>query len=180
MKITIGGPPGSGTTTISKMVMGKFCLEHIYAGKIFRDMAAKRGLTLEEFSAAAEKDDNFDRSVDRLQKEMAKDGTITEGRLAAFMVEKPDLKIWLDAPLDVRVARIAKRESLSPQKVKSMTVKRQQSETERYKKYYGIDIYDLSFYDLVINTDKWDADDVFAIVESAITPLVRATQEIKK
>jgi len=177
MRLTIGGPPGSGTTTIAGMIAKGFCLEHIYAGMIFREMAKERGLSLEEFSLIAERDGCFDNTVDKKLAEGAKENTITEGRMAAFVVEAPDIKIWLDAPLETRVSRISDREGRSVEKIREMTVKRQDSETQRYESYYGVDIYDLSQYDIVINTEKWNQEGVCAIVESAITHLVRATQE---
>jgi len=179
MRLTIGGPPGSGTTSIAKLLADAHGLVHIYAGLIFRDMAREKDLSLAEFGKLAEKDDSFDRSVDERMAEMALSGpdTIAEGRMAAFVVEAPDIKIWLDAPLDVRVSRIAGREGLAEDKVRAMTMDRQESETQRYQRYYGIDIYDLSCYDIVINTEKWHIDGVYKILDSAITHLVRATQD---
>ncbi|MBN1786198.1 MAG: AAA family ATPase [Candidatus Methanofastidiosa archaeon] len=177
MRITIGGPPGSGTTTIAMMLAKRYGLEHIYAGKIFREMAIEKGLSLEEFGRLAENDESIDRSVDKRLAEKAVEKTITEGRMAAFMVEEPDVKIWLDAPLKVRVSRISSREGLEEEAVREMTIKRQESENQRYRRYYGVDIYDLSHYDIVINTEKWNEEGVYAIVDSAITHLVRATQE---
>ena len=42
MKITIGGLPGSGTTTVSRILSEKLNLEWISAGKIFRELAKER------------------------------------------------------------------------------------------------------------------------------------------
>jgi cytidylate kinase len=179
MRLTIGGPPGSGTTSIAKMLSENHGLSYIYAGMIFREMAKEKGLSLAEFSRLAESDESFDRSVDKRMAELAMAGkdTIEEGRMAAFVVQAPDIKIWLDAPLDVRVSRIADREGLTEDMVKAMTIDRQKSETQRYRRYYEIDIYDLSNYDIVINTENWNVHGVYKILDSAITNLVRATQE---
>ncbi|HOP09838.1 MAG TPA: AAA family ATPase [Candidatus Methanofastidiosa archaeon] len=179
MRLTIGGPPGSGTTSIARMLSSDHGLIHIYAGMIFREMAKERGLSLAEFSRLAESDESFDRSVDERMAKLAiadKD-SIAEGRMAAFVVEDPDIRIWLDAPFNVRVARIAEREGLTEEIVKAMTIDRQKSETQRYQRYYGVDIYDLSNYDIVINTEKWNVQGVYRILDSAITNLVRATQD---
>ena len=48
--ITISGPPGSGTTTISKLLSKRLKLPHVYAGEIFRKEAEKKGMTLSDFS----------------------------------------------------------------------------------------------------------------------------------
>jgi cytidylate kinase len=178
MKITIGGPPGSGTTTVARRVAETLGYTYLYAGKVFRDMAAEYGMTLEEFGVRAEEDDSYDRAVDDRMRELATDDSVVEGRMSAFVVDRPDIKFWLDAPLRVRINRIVEREALSEIDAYKKTTRRQECETLRYRTYYGVDIYDLSQYDVVINTEKWDADGVYAIVMSAITNLVRATQEL--
>ena len=38
---------------------------------------------------------------------------------------------------------------------------RRESENERYMKYYGLHIYDMSLYDIVIDTTDRDAESVF-------------------
>ncbi len=178
MKITIGGPPGSGTTTVAKHVAMALGYTYLYAGKVFRDMAAEYGMSLEEFGARAETDDSYDRAVDDRMRELATDNSVIEGRMSAFVVDGPDIRVWLGAPLQVRINRIVEREALSEVDAHRKTARRQECEALRYRTYYGVDIYDLSQYDVVINTEKWDADGVYAIVMSAITNLVRATQEV--
>ena len=36
MRVTIGGPPGSGKTTVAKIVSNEIGYKHIYTGDIFR------------------------------------------------------------------------------------------------------------------------------------------------
>ena len=115
----------------------------------------------------AEVDESIDLAVDRIQKERAQDNTVVEGRMAAFMVDA-DLKIWLSAPLPVRAERIAKRESILYEESLTKIKEREASEKRRYEKYYNVDIEVMDAYDLVINTELWDADSVFAIVKAAI------------
>lgn len=167
MIVTVGGSPGSGTTTLSKKVCSAFGFTHVYAGKIFREMAQARGVSLEEFSKQAEADETIDLEVDKRQKELAHENTVVDGRIAAHMVDA-DLKIWLSASLDVRAKRVAGREGISYEEALRDVAEREISEKKRYKKYYNIDIDDISVYDLVINTNLWDAEGVFQIVKAAI------------
>ncbi len=167
MILTVGGLPGSGTTTLSRKVSEQFSLTHVYAGKIFREMAQEKGVSLEEFSTKAEADETIDVEVDQRQIELAGENTVVEGRMTAHLVDA-DLKIWLAAPLDVRAQRVSARETISYEESLEKITKREKSEKKRYKKYYTIDIDDLSVYDLVINTRLWDAEGVFQIVKAAI------------
>ena len=50
MKITISGLPGSGTTTVAKLLAERLGYKLISAGDVFRKLAMERGMTLEEFS----------------------------------------------------------------------------------------------------------------------------------
>lgn len=167
MIITVGGYPGSGTTTLSKKIEGAYRLTHVYAGKIFREMAAERGVSLEELGNLAETDDTIDLEVDHTQKMLAVDNTVVEGRITAFLIEA-DLKIWLSASLEVRAQRICERENILYEESVRRILKREKSEKKRYQTYYAIDLDDLSLYDLVINTVLWDAEGVFQIVKTAI------------
>jgi cytidylate kinase len=45
---------------------------------------------------------------------------------------------------------------------------REVSEAGRYRSYYGIDLEDQSFYDISLNTARWDAETVLDIVLSAV------------
>jgi cytidylate kinase len=166
MIVTVGGLPGSGSTTLAKRIAVNYGLTHVYAGQIFRGMAQKRGVSLAEFGRMAEEDEAIDVMVDEEQKKLAVDGTVVEGRVTAYLVDA-DIKIWLTAPLPVRVERVQSREKIVND-ITEQIVKRETSERKRYKKYYNINVDDLSVYDLVINTRLWDADGVFAIVKAAI------------
>jgi CMP/dCMP kinase len=168
MILTVGGPIGSGKTTVASAVAKRFRLRHISAGVIFREMARQRDLSLEDFSKLAESDDSFDQLVDERQKELAKEGSaIVDGRLSGRFIDG-DIKIWLTAPFELRAQRVAKREEVDITKAKADMQKREKSEAARYKKIYSIDIYDLSHYDVVLNTALWSAEGVIEIIETLI------------
>jgi len=176
MIITIGGLPGTGTTTISKLVSEKYGLKHVCAGFIFRDMAKEMNMELGEFSKYAEKNPEIDKMIDKKQVELAARGNIIlEGRLAAWMLKnndiKPTLSIWLMAPPMVRCKRISERESEDINTALKNMVNRENSEKKRYKEIYNIDIDDLSIYDIVIDSSTWDIEGVFNIICEAIDNL---------
>lgn len=170
--ITISGLPGSGKTTVARLVAQALCLEHVYAGDIFRRQAAARGLSLEEYARRAETDHSIDRALDAQMRERARQGNaVLEGRLAAFMADEaraPALRVFLDAPEEVRAARIAGREGGEVAERLPQMQAREASDARRYCEIYGFDYHDRSRYDLVLGTDGRSPDELAAaIVERA-------------
>ncbi len=169
MIITISGPPGSGKSTLAKLLSVKLGMELVSVGDIFRKKAENRCMSLEEFGLLAKRSEDIDRKIDEEQKRIAeeKDNIILEGRLSGFLVDA-DLKVWLKAPLEIRAERIAQREGKSCSAAMAETSEREQCERERYLNYYNIDIKDLSVYDLVIDSSKWNPEEISEIVVKAI------------
>jgi cytidylate kinase len=177
MQITVSGLPGSGTTTISKLLAEYYELELISSGEIFRRLAKERGMTLAEFGSLAEKDPSIDLAIDKNQRAIIRcqDNLVLESRLAGHMASGvPNvLKIWVKAPLPVRVKRIQKRErSISFDEEFKKTVLREKSEALRYMNYYNIDIGDLSIYDIVIDSERWNQYQTLDILRVAIDSLI--------
>jgi cytidylate kinase len=170
MRITISGLPGSGTTTVAKLLSTELSMELISAGEMFRQIANEKELQLEQFAKLAENSDDFDRQIDKKQGEeaMKRGNVIVEGRLSGFFVSDADLKIWLKAPVEVRARRIAAREGIAYEEALSSMKNREQSENTRYEKYYGINLDDLSIYDLVIDSSRWSERDVVEMIKAAV------------
>jgi cytidylate kinase len=140
-------------------------------------MSRERGFSLAEFGALAERDPSIDLDIDKNQKSIihSRENIILESRLAGHMAQgRPDvLKVWIKAPLLIRVKRIQRREKMvSFDEELKKTVERERSEALRYKNYYGIDITDLSIYDIVIDSEKWNQYQTLDILRIAIDSLV--------
>ena len=173
MRITISGPPGSGKTTACNKLSEILGLKAVVFGKIFREMAAEKHLSLNEFGALAEKDPSIDEAIDSKILEIARENEdiILESRLSAYMLSRnniPAFKIHLWASPEVRMSRIGTREGQPLEDAIKETLQRQVSEAKRYKMYYDIDINDMSVYDLVVDTDKLDPDGVIDAILKAI------------
>lgn len=173
MRITISGPPGSGKTTACNRLSEILGLKAVVFGKIFRELAAEKHLSLIEFGELAEKDPSIDEAIDAKILEIARanEDIILESRLSAYMLSRnsiPAFKIHLWASPEVRMSRIGVREGQSLEDAKRETVERQASEAKRYMMYYNIDINDMSVYDLVVNTDELDPDGVIDTILKAI------------
>jgi cytidylate kinase len=180
MLLTVSGPAGSGKSTTAAGLAETLDLEHVSGGDIFRDLAAERGYTPVEFNELAEEDERIDRDLDRRLYRIARDrdGLVLESRLAGWLAgDYADFRIWLDAPLGVRAARIADREGKAVDRAREETRRRERSERKRYADYYDVHIDDLSIYDLVVNTARWTAADVRAILATAIERYDSGTDE---
>jgi len=130
-------------------------------------------VTLAEFGELAEKDDSIDIQIDKRQQEIAasRNNIILEGRLAGHMAPHA-LKVWIKAPMEVRVQRIVDREKTSFKQSLEETLEREASEALRYREIHGIDINDLSIYDLVIDSDRWDQFQIVHILSTCIDALM--------
>jgi len=170
MIVTIGGSVGSGKSTLAKEIASRFDLKHISAGAVMRQMAKEKGMDLLEFSRLAQENPQIDREIDEGQKQMADGNCVVEGRLSAHFI-KPDISIWLKAPLDVRATRVGHRENISPEEAEKRITEREASEKKRYKEFYNIELNDMGKYDIILNSGKFDIDSTTKIVSSAIDSL---------
>jgi cytidylate kinase len=169
LKITVSGPPGSGKSTLSKLLSARLGMELVSMGDIFRKLANDRCMSLDELGTLARCNDEIDRKLDEAQKKIAKekDNIILEGRLSGFLVDA-DLKVWLKAPLEIRAERIAKRENKPVSSAMKETSEREECERVRYLNYYNIDIRDLSVYDIVIDSSRLSPEEICEIVGKAV------------
>ena len=157
MLITISGVPGSGKTTVAKLLAARLGLPHVYAGDLYRQEAKKRGLSLEQFNRLAESDHSIDRQLDAAMAARARQGNVVlEGRLAGYLAAEDRLdalKVWLDASDEVRAQRVGQREGRDWRGVLEENRVRHGSDSKRYQVIYGYDLADTGVYDVVLSTD---------------------------
>lgn len=177
MIVVVGGPPGSGKTTLAERLAAARGHVLVSAGQTFRRMAADRGLDLAAFGAKAEQDHGIDRELDGrvledvLRHDARGDDVVVDGRIQAHLLRErgiPCLKVWVDAPLDVRVARISQREGKDVAEVRRELQERERSERVRYQAIYGIDLRETRIYDLVIDSSDKTPEEVAALVRARV------------
>ncbi len=166
--VTISGLPGSGTTTVARLLEKETGITYVYSGDIFRKMAKKYNMSLEDFGRYCEKHKEVDEELDRYQLEILKKGNvILEGRISGWIAYRntiDSLKVILEAELETRVERIIKREKGDFKKRKQEIIEREKSEATRYKNYYDIDVCDTSIYDLVIDSSDKTPEEIVEII----------------
>jgi len=160
MKIAVSGKSGCGNTSVSRLMAEK--LELAFINFTFRSIAAEKELSLKEVLERAAKDDWWDREVDNRQVAMAKKagGCVLGSRLAIWLLEEADLRVYLKAKPETRAKRIVKREGGSLAEVTAFTIERDKQDKERYLRIYNIDNDDYSFADLIVETDNMTIEEI--------------------
>ena len=166
--ITISGTPGSGKSTVAKILEKKLGIKYIYSGLIFRQLAEEHNMELEKFGKFCEQNSEIDKKLDDRQLEILKEGNvILEGRLAGWIAYKnniPALKVSIDTDIETRAKRIVNREKGSIDFRKKEIIERERSESLRYMNYYGIDLKDKSIYDLLIDSKNISPEEIVEII----------------
>lgn len=152
MIIAVSGLTGSGKNTLGELLAKELGYKLICP--TFKDLALKEKISLMEFQKKAEKDENIDKKFDAVLKEMVaktNGNCVITTWLGPWMVDA-DFRIKVSAPLEIRAERVAKRDGMTVAQAKKHVKERDDNNQKRYKKVYGIDIYDESKFDAVLNS----------------------------
>ncbi|MCI8314856.1 MAG: AAA family ATPase [Lachnospiraceae bacterium] len=164
MNITITGNLGSGKSSVAK-ILNERGYEYSSTGNIFRQLAMENGLSVEEFNkkvneAAKSGDHSVDKMIDDTTTKIGeeRDNVVFDSRLAWHFAPK-SFKVFIITDIDEASRRVfhdslrANSESYESQEAcKKALINRQKLETVRYQEVYHIDYYDMSNYNLVIDS----------------------------
>ncbi len=169
MRITISGPPGSGKTTVAKLLSRKLDYPLVSAGEVFRKKAMAMGMDIIEFSRYAENNPDVDYSIDEEIVSIAAnmDDVVIDSRLGGWMLHRkgiPAFKIYITASPEIRAKRIQKRDGGDFDKVLEDMLIRENSEKKRYGELYGINFDDLSIYDAVIDSSTRSPEEIISLI----------------
>lgn len=173
IRIAVSGQSGCGNTTVSRKLAERFGLR--FVNYTFRSIAEEDSITFDEVTHRAEQSDEDDLRVDKTQIRLAREApSVLGSRLAIWLLEEADLKVFLTASLETRAGRILKREGGVLEQKIATTMARDARDHSRYMRIYGIDNYDYRVADLVINTNRLEASQVVDIVEVAAKAIIQS------
>ncbi len=170
VRVTVSGHPGSGTSTLVTNLCGKLNWSNVNGGDIFREEAARRGVTLEDFSELCLSNKEVDRELDaELKRRMLLDGgpEVVESRLAGWWAYKLELscaRVWIDVSEEERAKRVVNREGGTIDGQRSKIIQRMDADSERYSALYGINLDSLEPYDCIIEGDNLSPESVLSVV----------------
>ncbi|MFT5036740.1 MAG: cytidylate kinase [Candidatus Azotimanducaceae bacterium] len=164
--ITVSGKPGSGKSSTSDKVAELLSYTRYSAGEQARKYIRENKITLALFNKMAEDDRSIDQAIDEvLRKFREQSDVVIDSRLGFYWIPE-SFKVYLDLNIDVATARIYRDIDSNEGRLKSGEVansmsevtqhvkNRLENEKRRYRALYGVNPYDLSHYDLVIDTAR--------------------------
>ncbi len=153
--ITVTGLSGSGTSTTCRLLSQETHLEYIYAGALFREMAAENNMDVETFGVHAETHPEIDRELDNKMIERAQQGNvIIEGRMISCLVREHKiaaLTVLINADTTIRAERVAGRENLDRESALKKIADRDKRDRKRYYDLYGLDPLEDKWYNIIID-----------------------------
>lgn len=178
--ITISGKPGSGKSSTADKVAELLGYTRHSSGDMVRRVLAKHHMTLEEYNQKAAEDHDLDAEVDeQLRALRDKKDIVIDSRLGFYWLPE-SFKVYLDLDLEIATARIFKDtvsnamrssvESTSSASLADVTRNvrdRMLTEQSRFRQLYGVDPYDKSHFDLVIDTSRQNPQSVAIAVFDA-------------
>ena len=171
--ITISGNLGSGKSTISRILQEEFNYQILAVGDLVRDIALKKGMSINEFNEYIKDKPEYDKIIDSQIEEIGtnNDKLIFVSRTAWYFVPQ-SFKIYLYVNEDEGAKRILKDNIRLNEKYENENEaikkvhKRFNDSKNRYIKNYGIDITLSNNYDLYIDTTNKTVDEVFNIIKT--------------
>ncbi|MCX6778955.1 MAG: (d)CMP kinase [Candidatus Magasanikbacteria bacterium] len=180
MIITISGIPGSGKSTVGKIIAQKLGYKFLSMGDMRGAIALKHNMTIDELNKIGEKENWTDKQVDDYQRELGQkeNNLVVEGRVSFHFIPN-SFKVFLnvDTPeaarraLENRAERTDEKLPDTIEETEKQLVERLKSDQNRYQKHYQIDYLAPSNFDLFLNTTNLSIQEVVDIILDKIKAL---------
>lgn len=182
----VGGPGGSGASTIAKALAHHFELHYVYGGLLMRQLAKNKGyeslgtfLRSEDFKENHRK---YDTAIDQKLIKMSFlsdvliDSKVFAGLATLYQIPCT-VRIWLHTDFETRVRRTMHKKGISSlsnkvpkqseeyRKVADDLQRRYSNDMQRFRKLYGIEFDQQEKYnDIVIDSSKLDVSQTLELI----------------
>lgn len=173
--ITICGGLGSGKSSTAKRVAEALGFKHFSSGDFFRQVGMELGLSVNEINRRAESDPEIDYRTDQKLRDMRNASKVVMDSRTAFHWIPESFKVYLDLPPEIAKHRVVQsltdnalrnqsEQVSSPEEAYQKMTERLESEQKRYWNLYKINNKDLTQFDLVVDTNKNNLEEVVSII----------------
>ncbi len=175
--ITICGGLGSGKSSTAKKIAQKLNYKHFSSGDFFRQVGIELGLSVNELNKKAETDPTIDKLTDQKLRDLNDAQKIVIDSRTAYHWIPESFKVYLDLPIKIAQKRILNSIKKNKLRAQSEQIKNEEkilekinerflSEQKRYWDLYKIDNTQKNQFDLIIDTDKNNLNQVVNIIIS--------------
>jgi len=183
--ICISGMTGCGKSTVAKRLAEKYGLKYYSGGEALKSLAAEAGYNptdkgwweTEEgmrFLRERMQNSSFDRKVDEKLLKWAEEGNVVLDSWTMPWLLKKGFKIWLEASEEVRAKRLAGRDGLTVNEALKILKEKDENTKTIYKKLYGFLLgADLSPFDMILDVNKLNSEEVFQSITMVIDKLFK-------
>lgn len=173
--LTICGSLGSGKSSTAKEIAKRLNYQHFSSGDFFRQVGLELGLSINEINIKAETDPEIDFKTDeKLRQLRDKEKIVVDSRTAFHWIPE-SFKVYLNLPPEIAKERVVNsikenairaqsEQSKTPEEAYQKMKERLESEQKRYWDLYKIDNSKKDQFDLVIDTDKNNLQEVIDII----------------
>jgi cytidylate kinase len=177
--IIVFGFSGSGKSTLTRSLAREYGLRVVHPSGILRDLYEGKRVDLERtryntgfwesdeglalFTGRLEEQEPLDLVSDRiLLQEVERGGVVIDSWSLPWLTKK-GRRIYLKAALEVRARRVASRSGIVYERALAAAVLKDEGTRQLFRRTYGFDIAtEHDVFDLVIDTDTLDAEEVLA------------------
>jgi len=180
----------SGKSTVARRTAEKYGLKLYSGGDALKALAIEVGYKPKnrgwwesaeglKFLRQRQQGPDFDKKVDNKLLEYAKKGNVVLDSWTMPWLFDDGFKVWVGASKEVRVKRLAHRDHISLEKALRVLEEKEETTKAIYKRLYGFRLgEDFSPFDLILDTDKLDAAEVFHTVCVVIDRVLLKTQSV--
>ena len=182
--VCISGMAGTGKSTLSKKLAEKYNLQCYSGGDALKELAKAEGYDMSRhgwwespeglnFLNERVKDPKFDKEVDAKLLQYAQQGNVLLDSWTMPWLLKEGFKIWLMASIEKRAGRVAERDKITVNEAFKVLEEKEARTKTIYKKLYGFVLgEDFAPFDLVLDTDNLNAEEVFEVLCKVIGNVV--------
>jgi cytidylate kinase len=182
--ISICGMAGTGKSTVSKRLAKKYGLRYLSGGDALKTLAVEEGYEVvgrgwwetdkgRRFLEQRMEDPRFDKKIDEQLIKWADSGNVILDSWTMPWLVKKGFKIWLDASIEKRAKRIAKRDSISVREALQALESKEEKTKKIYNRLYGFKLgEDFKPFHLILDTDHLNAEEVFQTLCTVVDNMI--------